>query len=80
MDITFREIREFGESIVYLDQHPSQLAVDDPRWAEASTPVKEGADLPRAMRVRSMLVVWAPYLASVLVWAVAAAVLLRSES
>ena len=27
MEITFREIREFGESIVILDQHPSQISV-----------------------------------------------------
>jgi len=27
MDITFREIREFGESIVLLDQHPSQISM-----------------------------------------------------
>lgn len=59
-----------------LDEHPSQLAVDDPRWAAVTTP---GADPPRAMRMRSMLVVWGPYLASLLIWAVAAATLLRSE-
>ena len=27
MDITFREIREFGESIIILDQHPSQISL-----------------------------------------------------
>ena len=27
MDITFREIREFGESVVILDQHPSQISL-----------------------------------------------------
>lgn len=27
MELTFREIREFGESLVVLDQHPSQIAV-----------------------------------------------------
>jgi hypothetical protein len=27
MEITFREIREFGESIIILDQHPSQVSV-----------------------------------------------------
>lgn len=27
MEITFREIREFGEGIVYLDQHPSKIAL-----------------------------------------------------
>lgn len=26
MDITFREIREFGESLIILDQHPSQIS------------------------------------------------------
>ncbi len=27
MEITFREIREFGESLIILDQHPSQIAL-----------------------------------------------------
>ena len=27
MEITFREVREFGESIIILDQHPSQIAI-----------------------------------------------------
>lgn len=27
MDLTFREIREFGESLVILDQHPSQISI-----------------------------------------------------
>jgi hypothetical protein len=27
MEITFREIREFGESVVVLDQHPSKIAI-----------------------------------------------------
>jgi len=27
MEITFREIREFGESLIILDQHPSQISV-----------------------------------------------------
>ena len=27
MDITFREIREFGESMIILDQHPSQISM-----------------------------------------------------
>lgn len=27
MEITFREIREFGESVIILDQHPSQISV-----------------------------------------------------
>jgi len=27
MEITFREIREFGESLVILDQHPSQISL-----------------------------------------------------
>jgi hypothetical protein len=27
MEITFREIREFGESIIILDQHPSKIAL-----------------------------------------------------
>lgn len=27
MEITFREIREFGESVIILDQHPSQIAM-----------------------------------------------------
>jgi hypothetical protein len=27
MEITFREIREFGESLILLDQHPSQIAL-----------------------------------------------------
>lgn len=27
MEITFREIREFGESLVLLDQHPSQISL-----------------------------------------------------
>jgi len=27
MDITYREIREFGESIIALDQHPSQISM-----------------------------------------------------
>lgn len=63
-----------------LEQHPSQLAVDDPRWANASAPVNDGADLPRARRVRSLLVVWAPYVVGLLVWTIAAVVLLRGES
>jgi len=62
-----------------LDEHPSQLAVDDPRWAAVTTPVTPGAAPPRAMHMRSMLVVWAPYLAGLLIWAVAVAALLRSE-
>jgi len=27
MEITFREIREFGESLIILDQHPSQISL-----------------------------------------------------
>lgn len=27
MEITFREIREFGESVIILDQHPSQISL-----------------------------------------------------
>jgi hypothetical protein len=27
MDITFREIREFGEAMIILDQHPSQISM-----------------------------------------------------
>ena len=27
MDITFREIREFGEAVIVLDQHPSQISM-----------------------------------------------------
>jgi len=27
MELTFREIREFGESLIYLDQHPSQISM-----------------------------------------------------
>ncbi len=27
MEITFREIREFGESLIILDQHPSQISI-----------------------------------------------------
>ena len=27
MEITFRETREFGESLIILDQHPSQISL-----------------------------------------------------
>jgi len=37
MEITFREIREFGESLILLDQHPLHQP-SPPRWSELSQP------------------------------------------
>jgi hypothetical protein len=62
-----------------LARHPSRLAVGDPRWLDAAATVSDGVNLPRAIRMQSVLIVWVPYLLSLLAWAVATASLFRGR-